>query len=68
MGMAPTDLAAHYREYAVKCVAVAQSLEGAAEKLTLLDMAKAWMTLAEQSEKSEGMVLVYETPITNGSA
>jgi hypothetical protein len=64
MGMSPADLAARYREYATTCVAMAQSLESADEKLVLLDMAQAWIALAKQAEKNEGMVLIYETPVT----
>jgi hypothetical protein len=62
MGMAPAELAALYRDYAAQCVVVARSLEGEAEKLSLLDMAQAWLALAQQAEKSGSLVVVYETP------
>ena len=60
--MSPAELAARYREYAAKCVAVAQNLEQAAEKLALLDMAQAWINLAILAEKNERLAVVYETP------
>ncbi len=62
MGMTPAELAARYREYAAQCVAVAQSLDHAREKLALLDMAQAWIALARQAEKNEKLAVVYETP------
>lgn len=60
--MTPADLAARYREYAGNCVALAQGMESAKEKLVFLDMAQAWMALAEQAERNEALLLVYETP------
>ncbi len=58
--MMPTELAARYREYAAKCVLVAQSQENANEKLALIDMARAWIALAEQAEKNESLFVVHE--------
>ena len=55
-------MAARYREYAAKCTAVAQGLQGAAEKLALLDMAQAWLVLAEQALRNERLQAVCETP------
>jgi hypothetical protein len=60
--MSPAELAARYREFAAQCVAVAQNLEQAAEKLALLDMAQAWINLATLAEKNERLAAVYETP------
>jgi hypothetical protein len=31
-------------------------------KSALIDMAQAWMRLAEQAEKNSGLDIVYETP------
>lgn len=58
--MSPRELAARYREFAAKCVTVAQRMETPAEKLALLDMAQAWLLLAEQALKNESLLVVYE--------
>jgi hypothetical protein len=60
--MTPAELAARYRDYAAKCLLLAQKQENATEKLALLDMAQAWIALVEQAEKNEKFFLVYETP------
>jgi hypothetical protein len=39
-----------YRQYAAQCVEIAQTLLDADHKLALLDMAQAWLTLAEGME------------------
>lgn len=62
MGMTPSEMAARYRDYAGKCVLLAQSQEHAREKLALIDMAQAWIALAEQTEKDESLSVVHETP------
>jgi len=62
MGMGPSELAARYREYAAKCIAVAQGLQGEAEKLSLLDMAQAWLALADLALRNGHLQPVYETP------
>jgi hypothetical protein len=64
LGMTPADLAARYREYAANCIAVAQRMTSVAERLSLLDMAQAWITLAKQAEKNPRLAVVYETPDT----
>jgi len=60
--MGPADIAARYREYASKCVALAHTMADAAEKLALIDMAQCWIDLAEQAAKNEHLAVVYETP------
>jgi hypothetical protein len=62
MGMTPGELAARYRDYAAKCLTIAQRQESADEKLALIGMAQAWVALAEQAEKNESLFTVYETP------
>ena len=62
LGMSPEELAARYREHAAKCVTMAQRFADAAEKLELLDMAQAWLALAEQAAKNPQFFVVYETP------
>jgi hypothetical protein len=61
--MSPGELVACYRLYATNCIEVARDLEPA-RKLALLNMAQAWLNLADQVEKNLNTVLVYETPIT----
>jgi hypothetical protein len=58
--MSGSDLAA-YRLNAAKCVEVAQRSSDPETKLVLIDMARAWLTLAEQAVKNSEAVLVYET-------
>jgi hypothetical protein len=60
--MSQAELAARYREYASKCVAFSQGLEQAHEKLVLLNMAQAWIALAEQAQKNEAQFVLCETP------
>ena len=59
--MSPGDVVAFYRLYAARCIRIAQDLE-LDGKLILLDMAQAWLRLAEQAEKNSETALVYETP------
>jgi hypothetical protein len=54
MKVTPAQLAAHYRGYATQCLIMAQRLDSAGDRLALLDMAQAWIDLAEQAE--------HETP------
>ena len=61
VGMSQAELEARYREYAAKCVAIAQGLEHAHEKLALLNMAQAWIALAEQAQKDEAQFVLCET-------
>jgi hypothetical protein len=68
LGMTPAELAARYRDYAGKCLLVAQKQENANEKLALIDMAQAWIALAEQAERNETLFLVYETPTKDAPA
>jgi hypothetical protein len=62
--MSGSDLAAAYRLNATKCVKVAQRSSDSETKLVLIDMARAWLTLAEQAVKNSETVLVYETPVS----
>lgn len=49
--MAESDDAAAYRKCALDCVEMAKSIESPAHKLALLEMAQAWMKLADKAEK-----------------
>jgi hypothetical protein len=60
--MTPAEIAARYREYAAKCLIVARKQENANERLALVDMAQAWIALADQAEKNQAFPVVYETP------
>lgn len=62
--MTPAEIAARYREYAAKCLIVAKKQENAGEKLALIDMAQAWVSLADQAERNQAFPIVYETPPT----
>lgn len=55
--MGPSDLAARYRQFAAKCVAVARGMTSQSEKLSMLDMAQAWLILADQALKNEGLAI-----------
>jgi hypothetical protein len=60
--MSSSDVVAAYRLNAVKCVDLAQSSSDSENKLVLLEMARAWLLLAEQAVKNGETILVYETP------
>ena len=53
--------AREYRLRAQHCLDIATDLDGV-RKRVLLDMAQAWMRLAEQAKRNQGTDLVYETP------
>ncbi len=53
---------AHYRQHAAQCIAIAQTAPDTPTKLTLLEIARGWLLLAEQADKNSETVLVYETP------
>jgi hypothetical protein len=64
MGMTPAQLAARYWGYAAQCLVFAQRQDQAAEKLTLINMAKDWVTLAvwieHQAAEAETQVAARE--------
>jgi hypothetical protein len=51
MVMPGNELVAAYRRYAANCVEMAKEFSEPDQKLTLLDMANAWLRLAEIAEK-----------------
>jgi hypothetical protein len=51
-----------YRLHAAQCLKLAAESTGQSSRVALLDMARAWMRLAEQAEKNSTLDLVYETP------
>lgn len=51
-----------YRIHAGVCLWLARKTTDRETKLILLDMARAWLALADQHEKNSHTTLVYETP------
>jgi hypothetical protein len=51
-----------YLVIAAKCIQLAQETDDNRSKLSLLDMARAWLAMAEQGEKNRQTTPVYETP------
>jgi hypothetical protein len=49
--MPESDDAAAYRKCALDCVEMARTIENPTHRLALLEMAQAWMRLAEKAEK-----------------
>jgi hypothetical protein len=62
MGIMSAQLAAHYRSYAIQCLTVARRQECAGDRLALINMAQAWVALAELTEKIESLFLKYGVP------
>jgi hypothetical protein len=54
--MSSAELAARYRAYAAECFVIAQKLEDAAEKSSLIVIAQAWMVLAEHADKHSDLL------------
>jgi hypothetical protein len=61
MGITPAQLAARYWGYAAQCLVVAQRQDNAGDKLALINMAQAWVNLAEQAEKNDAAFVACET-------
>jgi hypothetical protein len=51
-----------YREYASDCLRLCGTISDPTSKAVLIDMARAWVRLAEQAEKNSHLDLVYEPP------
>ncbi len=51
-----------YRTHDGVCLWLAQKTADRESRVILLDMARAWLALAEQGEKNRQTTLVYETP------
>jgi hypothetical protein len=51
-----------YQLRATQCARLAQTATDSQAKLMLLEIARAWLALAEQATKNSETVLVYETP------
>jgi hypothetical protein len=62
MRMTGVGQVAAYKLRAGQCVQLARSATDLKAKLTLLEMARAWLLLAELALKNSETTLVYETP------
>jgi hypothetical protein len=51
-----------YRQQAAKCILVAEDCDNSTSRISLMQMAQAWLRLAEHAEKNSPVRLVYETP------
>ena len=51
-----------YRHHAAECLRVAERTTDLAARTALLDMARAWHSLADQATRNSRADLVYETP------
>jgi hypothetical protein len=60
--MAGGSQADAYQLRAAQCTRLARTATDPGAKLTLLEMARTWLVLAEQAIKNSETVLVYETP------
>ncbi|MGA9006598.1 MAG: hypothetical protein WB495_06820 [Xanthobacteraceae bacterium] len=61
--MSSTGSAELYRVHATQCVELALKAPDRETRLALLDMAQAWLALAEHADKNlHASTLVYETP------
>ena len=58
----------NYRYHAAQCLQVDESSTDATTKSTMLDMASAWLRLAEQADKNSTTDVVYETPAVRPTA
>ena len=54
--------AEEYRQIAANCIRVAQQARTPELKASLVEMAQAWLRLADQAEKNRQADLTYETP------
>ena len=63
IGMSSTGSAEYYRAHAAQCVGLAHKAPDHETRLWLLDMAQAWLVLAEHANKNMGApASIYETP------
>lgn len=52
-----------YRCHAAECLRIAEGVGDAHYRAALIAMAQSWLLFAEQAEKNNETVLVYETPM-----
>jgi hypothetical protein len=51
MGMTLAQLASRYWGYAAQCLILAQRQDSAGDKLAMIEMAEAWVALAERTQR-----------------
>jgi hypothetical protein len=51
-----------YERHAAECLLLAQQTTDPQNRAVLIEMAQAWLRLADQAEKNTRTDLVYETP------
>jgi hypothetical protein len=56
----PQETAGSYRQYASKCLEIAQNISDIDRRLFLLNMAQDWLKLAEQVEQDLTPVTPYQ--------
>ena len=56
----------YYRQYALECLRLANDTHEPSTKAVLIDMAQAWIRLAEQAQRNRQLRLVYEAPSPRG--
>jgi hypothetical protein len=52
----------HYRQYALECLRLASDTHESSTKAVLIDMAQAWIRLAEQAQRNLRLDLADEAP------
>ena len=52
----------YYRQHALECLRLANDTHEPSMKAVLIDMAQAWIRLAEQAHRNRQLSLVYEAP------
>jgi len=58
----PVAIGEQYRLFAAHCIGIAHETAEPQRKLALLDMAQAWIALAEQAERNTGAMLFSDAP------
>jgi hypothetical protein len=51
-----------YQHHAAECLRLAEQVTDPFHKMALIEMAQAWLRLAEQAEKNSKLDVVYEPP------
>lgn len=60
--MTSAELAARYRGYAIRCWLFAKQQHDVSDKRMLIDMAQAWVTLADNIQKNESLCALFVAP------
>jgi hypothetical protein len=63
MGMQCAALVERYRSYAAKCIKISRNVSDPTGKLVLLEMAQAWLTLAEMTVAGAETRIGHETAV-----